>query len=74
MVKSNSLLQMKSQPCLLARMQETAEAYFSSAVKNAVVTVPVYFNTKDTGMLLFCWPKCELYYQRTNCSSYCILL
>lgn len=29
---------------VLVKMRETAEAYLGSAVKNAVITVPVYFN------------------------------
>ena len=29
---------------VLARMKETAEAYLGTAVKDAVVTVPAYFN------------------------------
>ena len=29
---------------VLTKMKETAEAYLSTPVKNAVVTVPAYFN------------------------------
>lgn len=29
---------------VLSKMKETAEAYLNSSVKNAVVTVPAYFN------------------------------
>lgn len=42
---------------VLTKMKETAEAYLGHAVKNAVVTVPAYFNdaqrqaTKDAGMI-----------------------
>eukprot|EP00798_Chlamydomonas_sp_ICE-L_P014674 gene14674-20709_t len=42
---------------ILAKMKETAESYLGHAVKNAVVTVPAYFNdaqrqaTKDAGTI-----------------------
>ncbi|XP_068487389.1 heat shock cognate 70 kDa protein-like [Phaseolus vulgaris] len=42
---------------ILTKMRETAEAYLESGVKNAVVTVPAYFNdsqrqaTKDAGTI-----------------------
>lgn len=42
---------------VLGKMKETAEAYLSKPVKNAVVTVPAYFNdmqrqaTKDAGQI-----------------------
>jgi molecular chaperone DnaK len=42
---------------ILAKMKETAEAYLGKPVKNAVVTVPAYFNdsqrqaTKDAGQI-----------------------
>ncbi|KAG2552926.1 hypothetical protein PVAP13_9KG491000 [Panicum virgatum] len=42
---------------ILNKMKETAEAYLGSTVKNAVVTVPAYFNdsqrqaTKDAGVI-----------------------
>jgi L1 cell adhesion molecule like protein len=42
---------------VLVKMKETAEAYLGKEVKNAVVTVPAYFNdsqrqaTKDAGMI-----------------------
>jgi heat shock protein 1/8 len=42
---------------VLGKMRETAEAYLGQAVKNAVVTVPAYFNdsqrqaTKDAGII-----------------------
>jgi len=42
---------------VLTRMKETAEAYLGSAVKDAVITVPAYFNdsqrqaTKDAGVI-----------------------
>ncbi|KAK9741049.1 hypothetical protein RND81_03G078200 [Saponaria officinalis] len=42
---------------ILVKMRETAEAYLGSAVKNAVITVPAYFNdsqrqaTKDAGVI-----------------------
>merc|ERR1719224_429115 len=42
---------------VLTKMKQTAEAYLGEDVKNAVVTVPAYFNdqqrqaTKDAGMI-----------------------
>ena len=42
---------------VLTKMKQTAEAYLGTTVKNAVVTVPAYFNdaqrqaTKDAGMI-----------------------
>ena len=42
---------------VLIKMRETAESYLGSAVKNAVITVPAYFNdsqrqaTKDAGLI-----------------------
>jgi len=42
---------------VLTKMKETAEAYLGQTVKNAVITVPAYFNdsqrqaTKDAGMI-----------------------
>ena len=42
---------------VLMKMRETAEAYLNTSVKNAVVTVPAYFNdsqrqaTKDAGQI-----------------------
>ncbi|KAG1147533.1 hypothetical protein G6F37_002746 [Rhizopus arrhizus] len=42
---------------ILVKMKETAEAYLGSTVKNAVITVPAYFNdsqrqaTKDAGLI-----------------------
>jgi len=42
---------------ILSKMKETAEAFIGSSVKNAVVTVPAYFNdsqrqaTKDAGVI-----------------------
>merc|ERR1719367_1790451 len=42
---------------ILTKMKETAEAYLGSEVKDAVVTVPAYFNdsrrqaTKDAGVI-----------------------
>ncbi|KAK2071613.1 hypothetical protein P8C59_006021 [Phyllachora maydis] len=42
---------------VLIKMRETAEAYLGGAVKNAVITVPAYFNdsqrqaTKDAGLI-----------------------
>ena len=42
---------------VLTKMKETAESYLGSNVKNAVVTVPAYFNdsqrqtTKDAGQI-----------------------
>lgn len=43
---------------ILTKMKDTAEAYLGKTLKNAVVTVPAYFNdaqrqaTKDAGPLL----------------------
>jgi L1 cell adhesion molecule like protein len=43
--------------CVLTKMRQTAEAYLGKEVKNAVVTVPAYFNdsqrqaTKDAGTI-----------------------
>ncbi|CAD6621388.1 HN1_G0000410.mRNA.1.CDS.1 [Saccharomyces cerevisiae] len=43
---------------ILNKMKETAEAYLAKSVKNAVVTVPAYFNdaqrqaTKDAGLII----------------------
>lgn len=40
---------------ILTKMKDTAEAYLGKSIKNAVVTVPAYFNdaqrqaTKDAG-------------------------
>ena len=42
---------------VLTKMKETAEAYLGKTVKDAVVTVPAYFNdsqrqaTKDAGVI-----------------------
>ena len=42
---------------VLIKMRETAEAYLGARVKNAVITVPAYFNdsqrqaTKDAGQI-----------------------
>ena len=42
---------------VLMKMKETAESYLSTSVKNAVITVPAYFNdsqrqaTKDAGQI-----------------------
>ena len=42
---------------VLTKMKETAEAFLGEAVKNAVITVPAYFNdsqrqaTKDRGAM-----------------------
>lgn len=42
---------------VLIKMKETAEAYLNTKVKNAVITVPAYFNdsqrqaTKDAGQI-----------------------
>ncbi|XP_042962417.1 heat shock cognate 70 kDa protein 2-like [Carya illinoinensis] len=44
-------------PMILTKMREIAEAYLGSTIKNAVVTVPAYFNdsqrqaTKDAGVI-----------------------
>ena len=43
---------------VLTKMKETAESYLGTTVKDAVVTVPAYFNdsqrqvTKDTGTIV----------------------
>lgn len=42
---------------VLTKMKETAEAYLGTAIRNAVITVPAYFNdsqrqaTKDAGTI-----------------------
>ena len=42
---------------VLSKMKETAEAFWGQSVKNAVITVPAYFNdaqrqaTKDAGVI-----------------------
>jgi L1 cell adhesion molecule like protein len=51
---------------VLIKMREIAEAYLGSKIRNAVVTVPAYFNvsqrqaTKDAGVIaeayFFCLP------------------
>jgi L1 cell adhesion molecule like protein len=55
---------------VLIKMREIAEAYLGSKIRNAVVTVPAYFNvsqrqaTKDAGVIaeayffLFAWAIC----------------
>jgi molecular chaperone DnaK (HSP70) len=46
-------------------MREIAEAYLGTQVKNAVITVPAYFNdsqrqaTKDAGLIAGLNGKCE---------------
>lgn len=37
---------------VLTKMKETAEAYLGTPVKNAVVTVPAYFNDSQRQVLL----------------------
>ena len=47
---------------ILQKMKETAEKFLGKAVKEAVITVPAYFNdaqrqaTKDAGK--DCWFRC----------------
>jgi L1 cell adhesion molecule like protein len=51
---------------VLGKMKETAEAYLGGEVKNAVVTVPAYFNdsqrnsTKDAGENI--WSQCHAHH------------
>jgi hypothetical protein len=52
---------------VLVRMKEIAEAYLGTTVKNAVVTVPAYFNDAQRQVFFFektflsflnvCWKK-----------------
>ena len=62
---------------ILGMMKETAEAYLGKAVKNAVITVPTYFNgsqrqeTKDVGAIA-CWIERHPHDKRAYCSCYCI--
>ena len=48
---------------VLIKMKETAEAYLGTDVKDAVITVPAYFNdsqrqaTKDAGVIAGSFPK-----------------
>ena len=50
---------------ILTKMKETAEAFLGKNIKNAVVTVPAYFNdaqrqaTKDAGARLLCHLPCK---------------
>ncbi|PRQ22628.1 putative Heat shock protein 70 family [Rosa chinensis] len=61
---------------ILAKMRETAEAYLGSHVKNAVITVPAYFNnsqrqaTKNAGLIAGL--KVMRIIIRTNSCSNCL--
>ena len=56
---------------ILTKMKDTAEAFLGKTIKNAVVTVPAYFNdaqrqaTKDAGKSL---PTCRELLQLKRCS------
>ncbi len=56
---------------ILTKMKDTAEAFLGKTIKNAVVTVPAYFNdaqrqaTKDAGESL---PTCRELLQLKRCS------
>jgi hypothetical protein len=41
---------------VLMKMKETAEAYLSTPVKNAVITVPAYFNDSQRQVYIFLGP------------------
>lgn len=41
---------------VLMKMKETAEAYLGTAIKNAVVTVPAYFNDSQRQVYIFLGP------------------
>ena len=55
---------------ILTKMKDTAEAFLGKTIKNAVVTVPAYFNdaqrqaTKDAGKSL---PTCRGLLQLKTC-------
>ena len=55
---------------VLVKMKEVAEAYLGKEMKNAVVTVPAYFNdsqrqaTKDAAVI--CWLELLAHHQRTD--------
>ena len=57
----------------LQKMKKTAEDYLGQEVKEAVITVPAYFNdaqrqaTKEAGGN--CWFKSKSYNKRAYCSS-----
>ena len=43
---------------VLAKMWEIAEAFLEKRVKNAVVTVPAYFNDSQRKATIDCWSQC----------------
>ena len=55
---------------VLSKMKQIAEAYLGKEVKNAVITVPAYFNdsqrqaTKDAGVIA--GPERDVYHQTTS--------
>ena len=62
---------------VLTKMKETAESYLGKTVKDAVVTVPAYFNdsqrqaTKDAGTFISLCPRsilCDNLFVRSHCS------
>ena len=69
---------------ILTKMKDTAEAFLGKTIKNAVVTVPAYFNdaqrqaTKDAGKSLpiafLQLRTCRLGVRLPLCSSVCLLL
>lgn len=44
---------------VLTKMKETAEAYLGTPVKNAVVTVPAYFNDSQRQVKRFLKHSCD---------------
>ncbi|RDX73430.1 hsp70, partial [Mucuna pruriens] len=54
---SDSMVQKEISSMILAKMREIAESFLRSTVKNAVITVPAYFNdsqhqaTKDADVI-----------------------
>ncbi|KAL7584766.1 hypothetical protein Lser_V15G42866 [Lactuca serriola] len=43
---------------ILGKMKETAESYLGKPVKDAVITVPAYFNDSQTSSNKRCWCYC----------------
>lgn len=72
---------------VLTKMKETAEAFLGKTIKNAVVTVPAYFNdaqrqaTKDAGKACsLCTPSWQLVPSSSplfilhECVSHCLVV